>query len=119
MIILSNSNHFSGIISLRQLIVKPGNTKLKSIMQTEVISVHTSTDQEEVARQVARYNILAIPVVTNDNKIVGVVSVDDTIDVLRDEATEDFLKMAGRYCSPDSNRCRIFPNNIPVVYCVE
>ena len=93
--VVDDRNHLVGVISLRQLIVKPGNTKLESIMETEVISVHTNTDQEEVAQQVARYNILAIPVVTDDNKLVGVVSVDDTIDVLRDEATEDFLKMAG------------------------
>ncbi|KPK92594.1 hypothetical protein AMJ80_06520 [bacterium SM23_31] len=93
--VVDDRNHLVGVISLRLLIVKPGNTKLKNIMETEVISVHTGEDQEEVARQVARYNILAIPVVDDENKIVGVVTVDDTIDVLRDEATEDFLKMAG------------------------
>lgn len=93
--VVDERNHLVGVISLRQLIIKPGNTKLKNIMETDVISVRTSEDQEEVARQVERYNILAIPVVDDENKIVGVVTVDDTIDVLRDEATEDFLKMAG------------------------
>lgn len=93
--VVDDRNHLVGVISLRQLIVKPGETKLKSFMQTDVISVHTGTDQEEVARQVAMYNILAIPVIDDENKLVGVVTVDDTIDVLRDEATEDFLKMAG------------------------
>ncbi|MFC1562147.1 magnesium transporter, partial [candidate division KSB1 bacterium] len=64
-------------------------------MEDEVMRVHTDTDQEEVARQVARYNFLAIPVVDDENKMLGVVTVDDTIDVLREEATEDFMKMVG------------------------
>ncbi len=93
--VVDDRKHLVGVISLRQLIVKPGNTKLHSIMQKEVISVDTGVDQEEVARLVARYNILAIPVVDDENKLVGVVTVDDTIDVLREEATEDILKMAG------------------------
>ncbi|MCP4727488.1 MAG: magnesium transporter [bacterium] len=93
--VIDDRNHLVGVLSLRQLIVKPGNTKLKNIMQTEVTSVHTGVDQEEVARQVARYNFLAIPVVDEENKLVGIVTVDDTIDVIREEATEDFLKLAG------------------------
>ena len=93
--VVDDRNHLVGVISLRQLIVKPSNTKLKDLMQKDMISVDTSVDQEEVARLVARYNILAIPVVDEENKLVGAVTVDDTIDVLRDEATEDILKMAG------------------------
>jgi len=93
--VIDDRNHLVGVLSLRQLIMKQPNTKLKNIMETEVISVYPDTDQEEVARRVARYNFLAIPVVDNENKIMGVVTVDDTIDVLREEATEDILKMAG------------------------
>jgi len=59
------------------------------------MSVSVDMDQEEVARQVARYNLLAIPVVEKDNTLVGIITVDDVVDVIREEATEDMLKMAG------------------------
>jgi magnesium transporter len=75
-------------------VVAPG-TPLKKIMTTDVISVVTDMDQEEVAKLVARYNILAIPVVDNDGKLVGIITVDDVVDVIREEATEDILKLAG------------------------
>lgn len=84
-----------GVVSLRQLLVVPPDTPLQKIMSSEVISVTTDTDQEEVARQVTRYNLLAIPVVDKDNKLAGIVTFDDVIDVVREEATEDIFKMAG------------------------
>lgn len=64
-------------------------------MITQVVSVLPGTDQEDVARLVGRYNILALPVVDGDNHLLGIVTVDDIIDVIREEATEDFLQMAG------------------------
>jgi len=85
----------AGVISLRQLVVVPPTTQLKNFMTTDVISVKTDVDQEEVAKIVARYNILAVPVVDGANRIVGIVTVDDVIDIFRQEATEDMLKMAG------------------------
>jgi magnesium transporter len=84
-----------GVCSLRQLVVVPPETPLKEFMTTEVFSVTTDTDQEEVAKIVARYDILAVPVVDENNKLVGIVTVDDVIDIFRQEATEDMLKMAG------------------------
>ena len=84
-----------GVSSLRQLVVVPPETPLKDFMTTEVISVKTDVDQEEVAKIVARYNILAVPVVDEANGLVGIVTVDDVIDIFREEATEDILKMAG------------------------
>lgn len=84
-----------GVSSLRQLVVVPPDTPLKSFMTTDVISVHTDTDQEEVAKIVARYDILAVPVVDETHRLVGIVTVDDVIDIIRKEATEDILKMAG------------------------
>ncbi|MFC1515738.1 magnesium transporter [Thermodesulfobacteriota bacterium] len=84
-----------GVSSLRQLVVVPQDTLLKDFMSTDVFSVETSMDQEEVAKIVARYDILAVPVVDQTNKLVGIVTVDDVIDILREEATEDILKMAG------------------------
>ena len=84
-----------GVSSLRQLVVVPPDTPLKSFMATDVFSVQTDMDQEEVARIVARYDILAVPVVDGANRLVGIVTVDDVIDIIRKEATEDILKMAG------------------------
>jgi magnesium transporter len=87
--------HLVGVLSLRQLLVVPPSTHLKDIMTTDVIRVRTDMDQEEVAQLVAKYNILAIPVVDEGNKLMGIITVDDVIDVLRQEATEDIYKMAG------------------------
>jgi magnesium transporter len=84
-----------GVSSLRQLVVVAPETPLREFMTTDVFSVQTDMDQEEVARIVARYDILAVPVVDGSNRLVGIVTVDDVIDILRKEATEDILKMAG------------------------
>lgn len=84
-----------GVSSLRQLVVVPSETTLRDFMTTDVFSVQTDMDQEEVAKIVARYDILAVPVVDETNKLVGIVTVDDVIDIFRREATEDILKMAG------------------------
>lgn len=87
--------HLVGVVSLRRLLLVSPETPLKRIMTTDVISVRVDTDQEEVARQVASYNLLAIPVVDEENKLVGVITVDDVIDVIKDEATEDIYRLAG------------------------
>jgi magnesium transporter len=84
-----------GVCSLRQLVVVKPHTPLKAFMTTDVLSVQTHMDQEEVAKLVARYDILAVPVVNESNRLVGIVTVDDVIDIFREEATEDILKMAG------------------------
>ncbi|NOQ42549.1 MAG: magnesium transporter [Desulfuromusa sp.] len=88
-------NHLVGVLSLRQLLIVPPVTKLCDIMSTNVMRVRTDMDQEEVADLVAKYNILAIPVVDDQGKLLGLITVDDVIDVMRDEATEDILRMAG------------------------
>ena len=84
-----------GVLSLRQLLTVPPLTPLAHLMTREVIRVTVEMDQEEVARQVAQYNLLAMPVVEKDNRLVGIITVDDVVDVIREEATEDMLKMAG------------------------
>ncbi len=93
--VTDKENRLVGVLSLRQLLTVPPATPLKNIMTRDVISVTVETDQEEVARQVASYNLLAIPVVEKDNTLVGIITVDDVVDVIREEATEDMLKMAG------------------------
>jgi magnesium transporter len=87
--------HLVGVVSLRRLLLVPPPTPLKRIMTTDLTSVRTDTDQEEVARLVASYNLLAIPVVDEENKLVGLITVDDVIDVIKDEATEDVYRLAG------------------------
>lgn len=88
-------DHLVGVLSLRQLLTVPPATSLKHIMTRDVISVAVDMDQEEVSRQVARYNLLAVPVVDKEQKLAGIITVDDVVDVIREEATEDMLKMAG------------------------
>ncbi len=93
--VLNEQEKLLGVISLRQLVVVPPQTPLKKFMTSDVFYVTTDTDQEEVAKLVARYDILAVPVVDDKNRLVGIVTVDDVIDIFRMEATEDILKMAG------------------------
>ncbi|MBI9088215.1 MAG: magnesium transporter [Desulfobacterium sp.] len=84
-----------GVSSLRQLVVVHPERPLKEFMATDIVSVKTYTDREDVAKLVARYDYLAVPVVDDDNRLVGIVTVDDVIDVISEEATGDILKMAG------------------------
>ncbi len=93
--VTDKDEHLVGVLSLRQLLTVPPETPLKNIATREVISVSVDMDQEEVARQVASYNLLAIPVVNKEGVLVGIITVDDVVDVIREEATEDMLKMAG------------------------
>jgi magnesium transporter len=93
--VIDARRHLVGVVSLRRLLLVSPTTPLKRIMTTDLISARADMDQEEVARQVASYNILAIPVVDEENKLVGVITVDDVIDVIKDEATEDVYRLAG------------------------
>lgn len=93
--VMDARRHLVGVVSLRRLLLVSPETPLKRIMTTDIISVRADMDQEEVARQVASYNLLAIPVVDEENKLVGVITVDDVIDVIKDEATEDVYRLAG------------------------
>ncbi len=93
--VVDDRNHLVGVLSLRQLLLKRPERRLKDIMVPTVISVRTDTDQEDVARLVDSYNILAMPVVDEENKLVGLITVDDVIDVIKEEATEDIYRLAG------------------------
>jgi magnesium transporter len=88
--VIDARRHLVGVVSLRRLLLVPPSTPLKRIMTTDLISVRVDMDQE-----VATYNLLAIPVVDEENKLVGVITVDDVIDVIKDEATEDVYRLAG------------------------
>jgi len=93
--ITHGEGQLTGVLSLRELLMNPMHRLLKNIMNTNVISVTTDTDQEEVAHIVSQYNLLALPVVDAAFHLMGIVTVDDVIDVIREEATEDFMQMAG------------------------
>ncbi len=93
--VVDKDSRLTGVVSLKKLLLYPPKTKLKDIMLKDIIYVTTDTDQEEVARKVERYNLVAIPVVDKNKKLVGVITVDDVIDIIREEATEDIYRMAG------------------------
>ena len=83
------SRHLTGILSLRDLVTAEPEERLGDVMTREVVSVTTDTDQEEVARLIQRYDFLAVPVVDREERLVGIVTVDDVIDVIQQEATRD------------------------------
>jgi magnesium transporter len=93
--VVDDEGRLKGVISLKQLILVKAKLTLKDIMNPDVYKVDAFMDQEEVAAVVANYNLLAIPVVDEQDKLVGVVTVDDVIDIIQDEATEDIYKLAG------------------------
>jgi magnesium transporter len=93
--VVDDRRHLVGVCSLRELLLAQPTVELSEIMNHNVTSVSTSTDQEDVARLVARYDLLALPVVDDENKLVGIITVDDVIDIIREEETEDMLLMAG------------------------
>jgi magnesium transporter len=93
--VVDKRNHLVGVVSLRQLLITPPSTQLKRIMSPNVISARTTTDQEEVARLVAEYNLLAIPILDDEDKLVGIVTVDDALDVAQEEVAEDLMALAG------------------------
>lgn len=89
------ARHLTGIISLRDLVTAQPEQTIGEIMTRDVVSVHTNTDQEEVARTIQRYDFLAMPVVDREERLVGIVTVDDVIDILEEETTEDIYRMGG------------------------
>lgn len=84
-----------GIVTAKDLLIADDDLKVEDLMETEIISVNTHTDQEEVAKILSKYDFLAIPVLDSGNLMVGIVTVDDAMDVLEDEVTEDITKMGG------------------------
>ena len=96
-----------GVLSLRDLLIAAPDAKLEEIMEKISVTVSTDTDQEEVARLLQKLDWLAVPVVDKENRLVGIVTVDDAMDILEDEATEDILTSGGIFASKESNRSEI------------
>ena len=93
--VLDTQQRLVGVVSFRQLFEAPGGTKVRNLMQTEVVTVSEQMDQEDVGLLFARHSLLAIPVVDADGHMKGVVTVDDIVDVVQEEATEDIQKIGG------------------------
>jgi magnesium transporter len=93
--VVDANDRLLGVLSLRELIVSPPETRVADIMDPDVVSVRTDTDQEDVARIVADYNFSVLPVVDPDRRLVGIVTVDDVLDVVEEEATEDIHRLGG------------------------
>lgn len=91
-----------GIVDIKDLLLADRDILIKDIMETNVISVNTLDDKEEVAKQFDKYDVMALPVVDKENRLVGIVTVDDAIDVLQEENTEDFELMAAMTPTEDS-----------------
>lgn len=86
--------HLEGIVSLRKLITSDEDVKVKDLMETDIIYTNTFADQEDVAALFKRYGFIAIPVVDNEHRLIGIITVDDIMDIMEQEATEDFQLMA-------------------------
>jgi magnesium transporter len=93
--VADNELRLRGVVSLRQLLIADPGALVGDIMDPEVISVPAGTDQEEVARLISHYDLLALPVVDGEGRLIGVITVDDVIDVMVEEATEDFQRLGG------------------------
>ena len=93
--IVDDQQHLTGVVSLRELVVAEPTTRLKDMMDEDVIKVKADADQEEVARIIAKYDLLGVPVVDEENHLVGLITVDDVIDVIHEEQAEDFSEIAG------------------------
>ena len=92
--VTDDTRHLEGIVTVKDLLLAPDNTPVGDLMRRGVIGVSTGTDQEEAADLMAKYDFISLPVVDAENRLVGIVTVDDAVDVIQEEATEDFEKMA-------------------------
>ena len=100
--VTDSARHLTGILSLRDLVVAQPEQTIGDVMVRELVSVQTDADQEEVARIIQRYDFLAVPVVDTEQRLVGIVTVDDVLDILEAETTEDIYALGGLQSGADS-----------------
>ena len=93
--VTSSRKELLGVVTVREMLLTAPETIIDTLMDTNPIHVHTHDDQEEIAKMFSRYDMLAMPVVDSEGRIVGIITIDDAVDVIQDENTEDFEKMAG------------------------
>ena len=92
--VMDEGRHLDGVVTVKDLLMNPYETKVGDIMDTHVIKAYTTEDQEQVADTMNKYDLLSLPVVDSEDRLVGIVTVDDVMDVMEEEATEDLEKMA-------------------------
>jgi magnesium transporter len=95
--IVDDNNILKGYTTLRNLLLSTPNTKIKSIRNEYPIYTNVNTDQEEIAKQFEKYDLVALPVVNDDHQLVGLITVDDVVDIVIEEATEDLYRLSGTY----------------------
>lgn len=100
--VTNNNRVLEGIVSLRSLVTSDENTKISQLMESDIVYVNTHDDQETVAKLFVRYRFLALPVVDKEHRLTGIITVDDVMGVMEQEATEDFQKMAAMAPSEDA-----------------
>ncbi|MEM7557197.1 MAG: magnesium transporter [Cyanobacteria bacterium P01_A01_bin.84] len=101
--VTDHARRLTGIVSLRELVISQPDERIADIIKREVVFVHTDTDQEEVAKLIKRYDFLAAPVVDSEKRLVGIITVDDVIDILEEETTEDIYALGGGVQSDGDN----------------
>lgn len=92
--VVDNQNKLIGKVDLKSLVLSPGNRKIKEIMERDPVYVRAQDDREKAAKLIKKYDLISIPVVDNENKLLGIITVDDVLDIMEDEATEDMYKLA-------------------------
>ncbi len=100
--VLDDSRRLQGIVTVKDLLLAKYDTVLTDIMETNLITVNTHDDKEEVVRKINKYDFLALPVVDQEFRLVGIITIDDAVDVMQDEITEDFERMAAIAPSEDT-----------------
>ncbi|MCJ7623234.1 MAG: magnesium transporter [Anaerolineaceae bacterium] len=93
--VIDDGNHLVGVVSLRQLIIEPPDSLIAEIMDDNIICIQAEADQEDAARLMTRYDLLALPVIDDQNHLLGLITYDDSSDVLEEEATEDIYRLGG------------------------
>lgn len=111
--VISRKKELRGVLSVRQLLAAQPDVKLEELMTENVIKVGIEVDQEEVAHLFSKYDLLALPVVNKRNQLMGIITVDDAIDVIEEEATEDIYKMAATSDIPEGDLLAAFKKRIP------
>ena len=92
---LDAQQHLLGVVSFRELFAAPGDKKIREVMRTDVVTVSDQMDQEQVSQLFAHHDLIALPVVDAEGRMKGIVTVDDIVDVVQEEATEDIQKIGG------------------------
>jgi magnesium transporter len=93
--VVNGNDHLAGVVPMRKIVTQSPSIRLADIMETSIVSVPVSADQEEVARVVTQYDFIAIPVVNETGRLLGIITHDDIVDILRDEFTEDIQRFGG------------------------